>query len=68
MTPQDSNDGDDDQMIEDVRMKPKPRTTLFREREDDKPMAPHNISTKISNMVIGLKFRAIIFMRNIAII
>jgi hypothetical protein len=29
MTPQDSNDGDDDQMNEDVRMKPKPRTALF---------------------------------------
>jgi hypothetical protein len=29
MTPQDSNDSDDDQMNEDVRMEPKPRTALF---------------------------------------
>jgi hypothetical protein len=39
----------------------KPRMALFKEGEDDEPMAPHSISTKISNVVIGLKFGAIIF-------
>jgi hypothetical protein len=39
----------------------KPRTALFKEGEDDEPMAPQNISTEIPNMVIGLKFGAIIF-------
>ena len=49
---------------------PKPRTTLFQGRENDEPRAPQNTSTEnsspILNVVIGLKFRAIIFMRNIA--
>jgi len=42
----------------------KPRTALFQGRENDEPMAPQDTSTEnspISNMVIGLQFRAIYF-------
>jgi hypothetical protein len=48
-------------MEKSVEVIPKPRTTLFKEGEDDEPMAPQNIFTEIPNMVIGLKFGAVIF-------
>ena len=56
------NDADDDQMKEDARIEPKPRTALFKEGEDDEPMASQNIpvenSCPVSNMVTGLLFGA----------
>ena len=66
------NDADDDQMKEDARIEPKPRTALFKEREDDEPMDPQNIHADNSSINLniaannslkssGLKFGAVIF-------
>jgi hypothetical protein len=66
------NDADDEQMKEDARIEPKPRTTLFKGREDDEPMDPQNIHANKSSINLniaannslkssGLKFGAVIF-------
>jgi len=66
------NDADDDKMKEDARIEPKPRTALFKEREDDEPMDPQNIHADNSSINLniaannslkssGLKFGAVIF-------
>jgi hypothetical protein len=66
------NDADDEQMKEDARIEPKPRTALFKGREDDEPMDPQNIHANKSSINLniaannslkssGLKFGAVIF-------
>jgi hypothetical protein len=51
------NDADDEQMKEDARIEPKPRTALFKGREDDEPMTHRDIhadkSSNILNKVTG---------------